>query len=168
MRVLGLGIALAFALGANAMAGDFIAVSSNDPGIRPGQALNAGGHIALPPGASLTLIRPSGEVLSLRGAVGGVTLPGPTPARANQYAAVQSLFTPPPAGRTFGARRGFCPGPEVLDSIEAILRADKSGCKKAARAAFRTYLIANGVSESETDQIYAAPPARPAPGARGK
>lgn len=155
MRGIILGFALALTAGSIAAAKDFIVVSSTDPSIKTGQALDAGEHLALGTGRALTLMRPSGEVLTVHGGSIGAILPGVgAQADNSNFAAVQALFAPPPSGRTFGARRGLCPGPEILDNIAAIVRSDQHGCKADARSAFIDYLKAHGVDPGDADRLY--------------
>lgn len=150
-------IALA-SIATGALAKDFIVVSSSDPAVKTGQALDAGVHLAIAPGHSVTLMRPSGEIVTVRGGANGAVVPGQAAASVDdtKFAAVQALFTRPPSGRAFGARRGFCPGPEVLDNVDAIVRSYESGCKADARKAFLDYLKAHGVSAADADQLYVA------------
>ena len=163
MRRLVLGGVIAMALGGAALAHDFIVVSSTDPSIRTGRALDAGAHLPVAPGKSVTLIRSSGEVVTVQGGAQGATLPGMKTAEADsgRFEALHALFQAPPSGRTFGARRGFCPGAEALTTLDSILQADKSGCKRASREAFQAYLKKSGAPDA--DNLYAAP-ATDAPG----
>ena len=155
MRAASLCFVLAVAMAGAAIAQDFVVVSSTEPGLRPGQAIDGGAHLMVGPGHSVTLIRPSGEVLALQGAAGGVTAPaGRADGTGTSFAALKSLFVPPQSGRAFGARRGFCPGPEVLDNVGAIARASQAGCKADARAAFQAYLMAHGVSREDAEKLY--------------
>ncbi len=157
MRRLVLGGLLALALGSSALAHDFIVVSSTDSSVRTGQALDAGAHLAIAPGKSVTVIRTSGEVVTVQGGARGATLPGVQTAQADsgRFDALHALFQAPPSGRTFGARRGFCPGSEGLTTLDAIIQADKSGCKRASREAFQAYLKKAGAPDA--DNLYAAP-----------
>jgi hypothetical protein len=157
MRRILYGLMIAALAGSSAMAKDFIVVSSNDPAIRTGQSLDAGAKLPLAAGHSLTLMRPSGEIVTVQGGPAGAVLPGSPTAQASptQFAAVQALFARPPSGRTFGAQRGFCPGPEALDNIPAIVRSNEAGCKADARKAFQDYLKAHGVDPAEADGLYA-------------
>jgi hypothetical protein len=145
-----------------ALAHDFIVVSSTDPAIHVGQPIDAGVHLAIGPGKSVTLIRTSGEVVTIQGGAQGASAPGMKTAQADtgKFEALQALFQAPPAGRTFGARRGFCPGADALTTLDSILQADKSGCKRAAREAFQSYLKKAGAPNA--DDLYGAPAAAPA------
>lgn len=146
---------MAVLAGSAAIAKEYIVVSSNDPGVRTGQSFDGGARVPLGPGRSLTLMKVSGEVITVQGGPGGAVLPGDPGAGDNpKFAAVQSLFAPPPSGRTYGAQRGFCPGPEALDNIDAIVRSYQAGCKSDARQAFQDYLKAHGVSPADADKLY--------------
>ena len=162
MRRLVLGGLLALATGGAALAHDFIVVSSTDPAVRTGQALDAGAHLPIAPGRSVTVIRTSGEVVTVQGGARGATLPGLQTAQADsgRFEALHALFQAPPSGRTFGARRGFCPGAEALTTLDSILQADKGGCKRASREAFQAYLKKAGAPDA--DNLYAAPTTPPA------
>jgi hypothetical protein len=159
MRRLVLGGLIALTMGGAALAHDFIVVSSTDPSVRTGQALDAGAHLAIAPGKSVTVIRTSGEVVTIQAGPQGATLPGLATAQgdASRFDALHALFQAPPAGRTFGARRGFCPGADALTTLDSILQADKSGCKRASREAFQAYLKKAGAPNA--DALYGAPAA---------
>lgn len=144
MRNLLIGAAIALAVGGSAVASDYIVVNSTDPSIKRGQALDAGSRVALGAGQTLTLMRASGEVTTLRGANGGVAVPGARLASADtaRFETLRALVQPPPEGRTFGARRGgICPALETLTTLDDIVRvAESSGCKTVARQALEAYL----------------------------
>jgi hypothetical protein len=155
MRRVIVGLAVAVLVSSTAIAKEYIVVSSNDAGVRTGQSFDAGARVPLGAGRSLTLMKVSGEVVTVQGGPGGAVLPGDPGTGDNpKFAAVQALFAPPPSGRTYGAQRGFCPGPEVLDNIDAIIRSDQAGCKSDARKAFQDYLKAHGVSQADADKLY--------------
>jgi hypothetical protein len=155
MRRAFFGLALALALGGSALASDYIVVNSTDPGIKRGQAFDAGARVALGAGQTLTLMRASGEVTTIRGTAGGAVVPGArlSAAESARFETLRALVQPPPQGRTFGARRGgICPPIESLTTLDDIVRvAEQSGCKTVARQALEAYLAKNG-----------APPANPA------
>lgn len=144
MRKLLIGVVLSVAFGGAAVASDYIVVNSTDPAIKRGQAFDAGARVALGAGQSVTLMRASGEVTTLRGAAGGVAVPGARLASADaaRFETLRALVQPPPEGRTFGARRGgICPALESLVSLDDIVRvAENSGCKSVARKALEAYL----------------------------
>ncbi len=144
MRKLLTGIALSLVFSGAAMASDYIVVNSTDASIKRGQSFDAGTRVALGTGQTVTLMRASGEVTTLRGAAGGVSVPGAKLAAADaaRFETLRALVQPPPEGRTFGARRGgICPAIETLTTLEDIIRvADTSGCKSVARQALEAYL----------------------------
>ncbi|HEX7884520.1 MAG TPA: hypothetical protein VF474_00960 [Phenylobacterium sp.] len=144
MRKLLTGILLTLAAGGTAAASDYIVVNSTDPAIKRGEAYDAGAKVALGAGKTLTLMRASGEVMTLRGATGGATVPGARVAAADaaRFDTLRALVEPPPSGRTFGARRGgICPAVESLTSLDDIVStAESGGCKTVARQALDIYL----------------------------
>ena len=144
MRKLLTGIALSLVFTGAAMASDYIVVNSTDASIKRGQSYDAGARVALGAGQTVTLMRASGEITTLRGAAGGVAVPGARHAAADaaRFETLRALVQPPPEGRTFGARRGgICPAIETLTSLDDIVRvADTSGCKSVARQALEAYL----------------------------
>ena len=144
MRKLLIGVALSVAFGGAAMASDYIVVNSSDPAIKRGQAFDAGARVALGAGKTLTVMRASGEVTTLRGGAAGTTIPGARVAAADaaRFETLRALVEPPPQGRTFGARRGgICPAMESLTTLDDIVRtAESSGCKTVARQALDAYL----------------------------
>lgn len=148
MRKLLIGLALSFAFCGAAAASDYIVVSSSDPAIKRGQAFDAGARVALGAGKTITLMRASGEVVTVRGTAAGATIPGGKLAAADaaRFETLRALVEPPPQGRTFGARRGgICPALESLTSLDDIVRvAETSGCKTVARQALDAYLAKTG------------------------
>ncbi|MEW5686348.1 MAG: hypothetical protein AB1942_15640 [Pseudomonadota bacterium] len=153
MRKLLIGVAISLAVSGTAAASDYIAVSSTDPAIKRGQAFDAGARVALGAGKTLTLMRASGEVVTVRGAAAGATIPGGKLAAADaaRFETLKALVEPPPTGRTFGARRGgICPAVETLTSLDDIVRvAETSGCKTVARQALDAYLAKEGAPAQE-------------------
>lgn len=152
MRKLLIGVAVSVAFGGAAMASDYIVVSSTEPAIARGQAFDAGAKVALGAGKTLTVMRASGEVTTLRGGPAGATIPGARVAAADvaRFETLRALVEPPPTGRTFGARRGgICPAAETLTSLDDIVRtAEASGCKTVARQALDAYLAKGGSSNN--------------------
>lgn len=143
-----IGMILAGAMVGPAIASDYVVVKSTDPTIKRGQAFDAGAKVALGPGQSLTVMRASGEVATLRGSAGGVRLPAARLAAADtaRFEALRALVQPPPEGQTFGARRGgICPAVEALTDLDDILKtAEASGCTTVARQALEAYLVKTG------------------------
>lgn len=148
MRKALMGAVLALSFGGSALASDYIVVNSTDPAIKRGTALDAGARVPLAAGATLTLMRPSGEVVTLRGGPSGAMAPGARMAAADaaKFETLKALVQPPPEGRTFGARRGgICPPAETLTALEDILRvADQAGCKAVANQALEAYVAKSG------------------------
>lgn len=144
MRRILIGVLLAAGIAGVANASDFIVVNSTDPGVKRGQALDAGMKVPVAPGKSITVMRPSGEVITLQGGSSGVTLPGVRLASSDtaRFDSLKALIDPPPQGRTFGARRGgVCPPATSATTLDAILKlADTSGCKAEAREALDAYI----------------------------
>ena len=150
MRKLLIGVALSVAFGGAALASDYIVVNSSDPAIKRGQAFDAGAKVALGAGKTLTVMRASGEVTTLRGGAAGATIPGARVASADaaRFETLRALVEPPPQGRTFGARRGgICPAMESLTTLDDIVRtAESSGCKTVARQALEAYVAKGATS----------------------
>jgi hypothetical protein len=148
IRKLLTGLAVSLVCGGAAMASDYIVVGSTDPAIKRGQAFDAGARVQLGAGKTLTLMRASGEVTTLKGAASGVVVPANRLASADtaRFETLRALVEPPPQGRTFGARRGgICPAVETLTTLDDILRtAEASGCKTVARQALENYLAKTG------------------------
>ncbi|WP_296599940.1 hypothetical protein [Phenylobacterium sp.] len=144
MRKILIGLALSLTVCGAAAASDYIVVNSTDPAFKRGQAFDAGAKVALGAGKTITLMRASGEVTTLKGGPSGVTVPGAKMAAADsaRFETLRALVEPPPSGRTFGARRGgICPAVETLVTLDDIVRvADSSGCKTVARQALDNYL----------------------------
>jgi hypothetical protein len=152
MRRALLGLVLALGFTGLAHAADYIVVNSTDPGIKRGEAYDAGARLPLAVGKTVTLMRASGEVMSVRGGPSGAVLPGARLASADaaRFDALRALVAPPPEGRTFGARRGgICAMPESLVTMDDIVYAANHGCQAQARVALQTYL----------DKAQNAPPA---------
>ncbi|MDZ4374932.1 MAG: hypothetical protein U1C74_26430 [Phenylobacterium sp.] len=155
MRRLLLAVVLSAACGTAAVASDYIVVNSTDPAIKRGQAFDAGARVPVGVGKSITVMRPSGEVTTIRGGAGGATLPATRIASADaaRFETLRALVEPPPVGRTFGARRGgICPALESLTTLDDIVRtAESSGCKTVARKALDAYL-AQSATQATTQQ----------------
>lgn len=151
MRKLLIGVVLSVAFGGAAAASDYIVVSSSDPSIPRGQALDAGARVALGAGKTITVMRATGEVMTLKGGASGVVVPAAKMAAADsaRFETLRALVEPPPQGRTFGARRGgICPAIESLTTLDDIVRvAETSGCKTVARKALDAYLAQNGADK---------------------
>src|ERR1700742_4088117 len=108
MRRILLGLLLAAGFAGAANASDYIVVNSTDPSIKRGMALDAGMHVAVAAGKTLTVMRATGEGTTLQASAAGVTVPPGRMAAADsaRFDSLKALVEPPPQGRTFGARRG--------------------------------------------------------------
>lgn len=142
MRTAVLGFLFAMGVAGAAQAGDYVVVNSSDPAIRPGLELSAGQRLTLGAGQTLRIMDASGNVSSLRGAAAGAVVPRPgAPSDPTRMAQLKVLIDPPPASRTFGARRsGVCPDPATLTTLDQILSVQSGGCATQARVALETYL----------------------------
>lgn len=139
MRRAILGVTLAIAAAASAArAADYVVVKSTTPDIKAGLTLDSGQRVALGAGQSLTLIAAAGDVTMLKGSASGAVIPARRTASADagKLEALRVLIDPPPAGRTFGGKRGgVCPDPAHLKTLDEILAVQQGGCAAAARAA---------------------------------
>ena len=153
MRRILLGVIFAAGLAGAANASDYIVVGSTDANIKRGMALDAGMHVPVAAGKTLTVMRATGEVTILHASATGVTVPGARLAGSDssKFDSLKALVEPPPQGRTFGARRGgFCPPAESAQTLDDILRlADQAGCKAEARQALDSYIAKNGGAKDE-------------------
>ncbi|NBU25407.1 MAG: hypothetical protein EBS39_07280 [Gammaproteobacteria bacterium] len=138
---------IALALGiASGIAGaaDYVVVRSTDASIAKGTVLAAGARVALAAGATLTLVSPGGEVVTVKGAAGGAQVPGVAgPGDSAASAALAAIVTRPPPRRSFGAMRGGeeCPAADSLQTMEQILAASRQkGCGSVAQAALEAYV----------------------------
>jgi hypothetical protein len=148
MRGAILGAFLALAVGGSALASDYVVVGSTNPAIKKGTAVDAGARLAIAAGQTVTLMRASGEITTVRGTANGAVVPGAKLASADaaKFEGLKALLQPPAEGRTFGARRGgVCPPVESLTTLEDILRvSEQAGCKTVARQALEAYIARTG------------------------
>ncbi len=144
-RVL-LGLTLA-AVATGAAAGDYLVVRSSDPAFPRGQALSAGARVALAAGGTLTLMHASGDVVTLKGAAGGVSLPpraASTP-DAERMAVLKFILARAPrddAARPTRTRSGICPSVEAITTLDAITQVQQGGCADEAAQALEAFLAA--------------------------
>jgi len=152
-------LALGIAAGL-AGAADYVVVRSSDAAIVKGTALAAGTRVALPTGATLTLVSSGGEVVTLKGSPAGAQVPGvATPGDSAASAALSALVNRPPPRRSFGAMRGSekCPSAAALQTLEQILAASReSGCGSISQVALEAYIDRAGAASSSD-----APAAQP-------
>lgn len=144
------GIGLAgLALAAPAAARDYIVVGTTDPGVARGQAYDAGVRIALPPGRTLTLMHASGDLVTLRGAAGGVVLPRRAASRGDaDRLAILKVIVAPAERRTVGGERlsrtrSLCPAPVNLTTLDAIVQVQEAGCADEAGQALEAWIAAH-------------------------
>lgn len=141
-----LGLALAVSLAGLAQAADYVVISSTDPALSRGKALDAGARVALAPGRSLTVMHASGNVLTLKGSAAGVVLPkrSVSPADADRMNVLKVMVSPKASQRAtsgFGrTRSGVCPLPESLTTLDQIVAAHSANCAAAAEAALDAYV----------------------------
>jgi hypothetical protein len=154
LRRAALGALIATAIGGAAAASDYIVVASNDPGFPRGRGLDSGQKLALAPGRSLTLMHASGDLMMLKGAAAGVSVPErkAQSVDAGRLEVLRTMVAPKPAElRTgLGARRGtrgVCPPPESLSSLDAIA-AVQGPCPEAAERALEAYIAAHAPPET--------------------
>ena len=138
------------------LAADYVVARSTAASIAKGAQYAAGDSIPLAVGEVLTLVSSGGEVLVLRGAAGGVTLPslssGPKTASME---ALTALVNRPSPRRSFGAMRGKegCPPVESLGTLDGILAAAAiEGCGALAKEALDRYITAVEAAESEAEK----------------
>jgi len=142
------GLLLA-AVATAAAASDYVVVRSSDPAILRGQAFDAGARLALGPGGTVTLMHASGDIVTFRGAAGGISLPrrAANPSDAERMAVLRFILAPAPretAGRPTRARAGICPPVEALATLDQIVQVQQGGCGEAAAQALDAYLLAHG------------------------
>ena len=144
-RVL-LGLTLA-ALATGAAAGDYLVVRSSDPAFSRGQAFNAGARVTLAIGGTLTLMHASGDVVTMRGAAGGVSLPHRVASApdADRMAVLKFILARAPredAARPTRTRGGICPTVEAITTLDAITQVQQGGCADEAAQALEIFLAA--------------------------
>jgi len=142
-----IGLALA-CLATTAAAHDYVVVASTDPSIARGQPIDAGARLPLAIGHSVTLMYASGDLVTLRGASGGVVAPTrrASSAEAQRLEVLRMMVgpAPEPAGpRLAKTRGGLCPAAAGLTTLDDIATAAQGGCTAEARAALEAWLAAH-------------------------
>jgi hypothetical protein len=146
------GLALA-ALAGVAAAKDYVVVASSEPAIPRGLALDAGARLALPAGRTVTLMHASGDLLTLRGAAGGVVAPVRKAASADsaRLEVLRVIVTPSTrevaAGQSQRRSRSICPAPETLTTLDGIAEVQAAGCTAAAATALDAWIAAHPPAE---------------------
>jgi hypothetical protein len=141
-----------------AHARDFIVVGSSDPALLRGQSFDAGAQVPLAAGRTATLMHASGNLITLRGARGGVALPARagSPAESDRLSVLRMMVAPAPramvgdgrVSRTRAATRGgLCPGSQGLTTLDAIVLVQKAGCETEAAAALEAWIAAQPAPE---------------------
>lgn len=136
------------ALGSSAVASDYVVVRSSDPAIARGQAFDAGDRVAIGPGGALTLMHASGDVITLKGAPGGVSLPRrtATPRDADRMAVLRFIMSSAPpdtSGRKSRTRSGICPAADTVVTLDQIVLVSQGGCADEAAKALEAYLASH-------------------------
>ncbi len=130
-----------------AWAGDYVVVQSTDPAFARGQAVDANAVLPLGAGRILTLMHASGEIVTVRGAPAGVTLPRRPASTTDgeRMAVLRFIIARAPSDTRGGLRtRGLCPAADGLTTLDEIVVAQKSGCTGQAATALEAYLSAHG------------------------
>lgn len=153
-------VVLASLLGGVAEARDFVVVGSTDPALARGQSFEAGARVPLAAGRTATLMHASGNLITLRGAPGGVALPARagSQAESDRLSVLRLMVAPAQremvgdgrvVARTRAATRGgLCPGSQGLTSLDAILQVQKAGCTVEAAAALEAWIAAQPAPET--------------------
>lgn len=151
-----LAVAIACGLAAGAAAAhDYVVVASTEPAVARGSGVSAGQLLAIAPGHAVTLMHANGDLLTLRGAAGGVPAPKRQAGEADtaRLDVLRTLVTAREETREgLGAngrrtRGGVCPSPEALLTLDAIAQAAQSSCSGAAGSAMENWLSARIIPE---------------------
>lgn len=132
-------------LATNAVAADYVVVRSSDPTLLRGQAFDAGARLPLAAGSSATLMHASGDVVTLVGADGGISLPRrvATAANADRLAIVKFILARK-SGESHASmprtRGGICPPLDSVTTLDAIAQVYQGGCAGEAAAALDAFL----------------------------
>ncbi len=142
------------AIGGTAAARDYVVVASTEPMVPRGLTLDAGAHLAVTPGRSVTLMHASGDVLKLNGAAGGVVAPARKAAStdAARLEVLRVMVTPNTREVSVGSaqrrsRGGVCPSPDSLTTLDTIAQVQAAGCGDVAASAFEAWLAAHPAVE---------------------
>ena len=157
LRMLGrasLPAVIAALIAAAAAAHEYVVVASTEPAVTRGLGVDGGQKLAVAPGHAITLMHASGDLLTLKGAAGGVTAPK-RQAQSADAARLEVLRTivaakPEDTREGLGSRRrtrGVCPAPESLTSLDAIA-AVQGPCPEAAERALEAWIAAHAPPES--------------------
>ena len=133
------------ALATAAAAADFVVVRSSDPALLRGQAFDAGDRVPLAAGTIVTLMHASGDIFTLKGTAGGVSLPKRSASApdADRMAVLKFILARTPketATRGTRARSGICPAAEAITTLDAVAQAHQGGCPDQAAQALDALL----------------------------
>ena len=126
-------------------AADFVVVRSSDPAVIRGQGFNAGDRVPLAEGTIVTLMHASGDIVTLKGITGGVSLPKRTASApdADRMAVLKFILARAPnesAPRAMRARGGICPTVSAITTLDAVAEVYQSGCAEQAAQALDALL----------------------------
>lgn len=147
-----LGIALS-ALAGVAAARDYIVVASTDPSIPRGASYDAGARAPLAPGRSLILMHASGDMVRLKGAPGGVSVPTRKAGQAEteRLAVLRTIVAPPERTKAglyaARARAGVCPEAAGITTLDAIVQVHQGGCTDEAAQALESWVANHPVTD---------------------
>lgn len=137
---------LVFAAFATAVAAaDFVVVRSSDPAVIRGQAFDAGDRVPLAAGATVTFMHASGDIITLTGATGGVSLPkrAASAPDADRMAVLKFILARAPKeapSRALRTRGGICPAVSAITTLDAVAEVYQSGCAEQAAQALDALL----------------------------
>lgn len=128
-----------------ALAADFVVVRSSDPALIRGQAFDAGDRVPLAAGSFVTLMHASGDIVTLKGTAGGVSLPkrSATAPDADRMAVLKFILARAPREanpRGTRTRGGICPAAEEVTTLDAVAQVYQSGCAEQAAQALDALL----------------------------
>ena len=131
------------------LAADFVVVRSSDPALARGQAFDAGERVPLAAGTIVTLMHASGDIVTLKAGVGGVSLPKRTASApdADRMAVLKFILARTPretTARGTRARSGICPAAEAITTLDAVAQVHQGGCPEQAAQALDA-LLAHGL-----------------------
>ncbi|MBU6408428.1 MAG: hypothetical protein KGS44_15075 [Alphaproteobacteria bacterium] len=170
MRMILVAAAMGLSFLGVAVASEFVVVRSTDPAVARSTTFKAGDRVMVAPGATLTLMGPDGDVLTLRGdAAGRLTVPATETRRSDflRLSALREMLTRPSDRRAFGAVRSdedACPLAETLTSFDLILEADEAGCTQEATVALDLFVNARLAADEEPKPDAVAAPSAVAEG----
>ena len=128
-----------------AAAADFVVVRSSDPALLRGQAFDAGDRVPLAAGTIVTLMHASGDIVTLKASVGGVSLPKRTASDpdADRMAVLKFILARAPketTARGTRTRSGICPTAEAITTLDAVAQVYQGGCPEQAAQALDALL----------------------------